>query len=56
MPEARVNNEMQERTTLIPDREPLRWRIREVRSGELAAIEMELDRASLSFEWRFGSV
>jgi hypothetical protein len=39
--------------TLIPDREPLRWRIREVRSGELAAIEMELDRASLSFEWRF---
>jgi len=39
--------------TLIPDREPLRWRIREVRSGERAGIEMELDGASLSFEWRF---
>jgi len=42
-----------QRKDLIPDREPLRRRIREVRSGELAAIEMKLDRASPSFEWRF---
>jgi hypothetical protein len=39
--------------TLIPDREPLHWRIGEVRCGSLAVIEMALDRATLSFEWRF---
>ncbi|SRR6266545_267893 len=40
-------------STLIPDQEPLHWRIREVRSEDLAAIDMQLDRATLSFEWRF---
>ncbi len=39
--------------TSIPGREPLHWRISEMRSGDLAAIEMQLDRATLSFAWRF---
>ena len=40
-------------STLIPGQEPLHWRIRNVRPGDLATIEMPLDRATLSFEWRF---
>jgi hypothetical protein len=40
-------------STLIPGQQPLHWRIREVRPGHLATIEMPLDRATLSFEWRF---
>ena len=40
-------------TTLLPGQEPLRWLIRDVRPGESFVIEMPLDRASLTFEWRF---
>ena len=40
-------------TTLLPGREPLQWHIRDVRPGKSATIEMRLDRATLSFEWRF---
>jgi hypothetical protein len=40
-------------TTLLPGQEPLHWRIREVRPGESFVLEMQLDRATLSFEWRF---
>ena len=43
-------------TTLLPGQEPLHWRIRDVQPGKLAAIDMQLDRATLSFEWRFDSV
>jgi len=34
----------------------LRWEIRDVRPGSLFIIEMPLDRATLSFEWRFDAV
>jgi hypothetical protein len=40
-------------TTRFPGQEALRWRIREIRPGESFLLEMELDRATLSFEWRF---
>lgn len=40
-------------TTLLPDQPPVCWIIREVEFGESFTIEMELDRATLSFEWRF---
>ena len=40
-------------TTLLPGREPLHWRIREVRPGKSFVLEMQLDRAMLTFEWRF---
>jgi hypothetical protein len=40
-------------STLIPAQEPLHWSVREVRPGDVATIEMPLDRATLSFEWRF---
>jgi hypothetical protein len=43
-------------TTLLPGHEPLRWHIREVRPGRSFIIEMPLDRAVLSFEWRFDAV
>jgi hypothetical protein len=43
-------------TTLLPGQEPLRWYIREVRPGRSFIIEMPLDRAVLSFEWRFDAV
>jgi hypothetical protein len=43
-------------TTRLPGREPLRWRIRDVQSGRSAAIDMPLDRATLSFEWRFDAL
>lgn len=39
--------------TLMPGREALQWHIRDVRLGEAATIEMQLDRATLSFEWSF---
>jgi hypothetical protein len=39
--------------TLMPGQEAVLWRIGEVRSGSRATIEMQLDRATLSFEWRF---
>jgi hypothetical protein len=40
-------------TTLMPGSDPLQWRIRDVRPGTSAAIDMALDRATLSFEWHF---
>src|SRR5262245_44154794 len=43
-------------TTLFPGQESLRWHIREVRPGMSFLIEMPLDRAVLSFEWRFAAV
>jgi hypothetical protein len=38
---------------MIPDQELLRWRISAVRPEEMATIEMPLNGATLSFEWRF---
>jgi hypothetical protein len=43
-------------TTLLPGQEPLRWHIRDVRPGRSFIVEMPLDRAVLSFEWRFDAV
>jgi hypothetical protein len=43
-------------TTRLPGQEPLRWHIRDVRPGRSFVIEMRLDRATLSFEWRFDAV
>jgi hypothetical protein len=43
-------------TTRLPRQEPLRWQIRDVRPGRSFVIEMPLDRATLSFEWRFDAV
>jgi hypothetical protein len=40
-------------TTRLPGQEPLQWLIREVTAPRAAAIEMQLDGATLSFEWRF---
>jgi len=40
-------------TTVLPGQEPLHWLIREVRPFESFVVEMQLDRATLSFEWRF---
>jgi hypothetical protein len=37
----------------LPGQEPLHWIIREVTAPDAATIEMSLDGASLSFEWRF---
>ena len=43
-------------TTRLPGQEPLRWHIRDVRPGRSFTIDMPLDRATLSFEWRFEAV
>lgn len=43
-------------TTQLPGQEPLHWTIREVRPGESFVTEMQLDRATLTFEWRFERV
>ena len=43
-------------TTVLPGQEPLHWTISEVRAGESFILEMPLDRATLSFEWRFDAV
>jgi hypothetical protein len=40
-------------TTRFPGQEPLRWQIRDVRPERSFTIEMPVDRATLSFEWRF---
>ena len=40
-------------TTRLPGQEPLEWIIREVTPPNAATIEMQLDGATLSFEWRF---
>ena len=39
--------------TRLPGQEPLRWFIRAVTPLRAATIEMSLDGAALSFEWRF---
>lgn len=38
-------------TTQLPGQETLHWRIREIRLGESFLTEMQLDRATLTFEW-----
>ena len=40
-------------TTLLPGQESLHWRIRDVLPGKLFVLELQLDRAMLTFEWRF---
>src|SRR5579883_1518174 len=40
-------------TTLMPGQAPLHWRISRVQPGKSFIIEMQLDGARLSFEWRF---
>jgi hypothetical protein len=40
-------------TTLLPGQEPLHWKIREVHPRTSFVIEMDLDQATLTFEWRF---
>ena len=42
--------------TKLPGQEPLRWQIRDVKPGKSFTIEMQLDRATLSFEWRFDAL
>jgi hypothetical protein len=43
-------------TTLLPGQEPLRWSIREVRPVGSFVLEMQLDRAMLTFEWCFNAL
>jgi Polyketide cyclase / dehydrase and lipid transport len=40
-------------TTLMPGQPPMGWHIREVEPRTFYAVEAQLDRAVLSFEWRF---
>jgi hypothetical protein len=40
-------------TTLLPGQEPLHWRIREVLPAKSFVLELQLDRAMLTFEWSF---
>jgi len=42
-------------TTLLPEQQPLHWNIREVQPLNAFILEMQLDRALLTFEWRFDS-
>ena len=43
-------------TTLMPDQEPVRWRISEVQAGQSYTIETDLKGAMLSFIWCFYAV
>lgn len=43
-------------TTLLPGQAPLHWYIRDVQPGKSFIVEMQLDRASLSFEWHFDAL
>lgn len=43
-------------TTQLPGMDTLHWHIREVRHGESFVTEMNLDRATLTFEWYFDRV
>jgi len=40
-------------TTRMPGQEPLRWHIRRISPMKMYTLEMTLDRAAMSFEWRF---
>jgi hypothetical protein len=42
--------------TVFPGQEPLRWHIRAVTPYRSFIIEIPLDRATLSFEWRFDAL
>jgi len=39
--------------TQMPGHEPIEWRIAAVETGQSATIQIPLDRAVLSFHWRF---
>ena len=39
--------------TYLPGQEPLHWLVREVTAPNAATIELSLDGATVSFEWRF---
>jgi hypothetical protein len=43
-------------TTVLPGQAPLRWQIRDVQPRTSFVIDMPLDEAVLSFEWRFDAV
>jgi len=43
-------------TTMLPGQEPLHWRIRDVLPRKSFALELQLDRAMLTFEWRFDAL
>ena len=43
-------------TTNFPGQHALHWRITEVQHGQSFVTEMQLDRATLNFEWRFDRV
>jgi hypothetical protein len=43
-------------TTQLPGHETLHWLIREIQLGESFVTEMQLDRATLTFEWYFEGV
>jgi hypothetical protein len=43
-------------TTLLPGQQPLHWKIREVQPLKAFILEMQLNRAILTFEWRFDSL
>ena len=40
-------------TTLLPGQAPLHWRISEVEPGKSFVVELQLEQATLAFEWRF---
>jgi hypothetical protein len=43
-------------TTVLPGQEPLHWSIREVRPLKTFVLEMQLDKALLTFEWWFDAL
>jgi hypothetical protein len=43
-------------TTWTPGQEARRWEIREVNPARSYTLEMALDRAAMSFEWRFDGI
>jgi Polyketide cyclase / dehydrase and lipid transport len=43
-------------TTQMPGQPPQHWQLRDVRPMESYMVEFRLDRATLSFEWRFNAV
>jgi len=40
-------------TTLLPGQEPMHWHIREILPGKSFVLQLQLERAMLTFEWRF---